>query len=68
VDVSALFYGVKTHGIKNIRGKRKFSVMEVYLSGTQDQNGELSVVASNMGDAEQLVLNLWHAFGTCVWE
>ena len=37
-DVSALFYGVKTHGIKNIRGKRKFSGMEVYLSGTQDQN------------------------------
>lgn len=55
VDVSALFYGVKTHEVKNICGKRKFSGMEVYLSGTRDQNGELLVVASNMGDAEQLV-------------
>ncbi|MCP4491095.1 MAG: transposase, partial [Gammaproteobacteria bacterium] len=48
VDVSALFYGVKTHEIKDIRVKRKFSGMEVYLLGTRDQNGELLVVASNM--------------------
>ena len=54
MDVSALFYGVKTYEIKNIGGK--FSGVEVYLSGTQDQNVELLVVASNMGDAEQLVL------------
>ena len=43
VDVLALFYGIKTHEIKNICGKREFSSMEVYLSGTRDQNGELLI-------------------------
>ena len=52
VDVSALFYGVTTHEVKNICGKLKFSGMEVYLSGTRDKNGELLVVVSNIGDAE----------------
>ena len=49
------FMALRPHEVKNICGKRKFSGMEVYLSGTRDQNGELLVVASNMGDAEQLV-------------
>ncbi len=55
VDVSALFYGVKTHEIKRIEGKRKFSGLDVYFAGTRDVNGELLAVVSNSQNIEQLV-------------
>ena len=55
VDVSSLFYGVKTHEVKRLEGKRKFSGLEVYFAGTRDVNGELLAVVSNSQSIEQLV-------------
>jgi len=47
VDIDELFYGVRTHEIIALKGKRKVFGRELYLAGTRDKNGELLIVATN---------------------